>query len=491
MTTKKENKKIDLIFTIIVFILFLFISSTSPLMGDDWGNYINGSGGVSESIKYAIYSYQDYEGRFFSRIFINILTYYKYLWNIINPLVISIIYYLILKVSKHKDKYITPSLVLLSFLLVDVEAFRQIYVWLAGNITYLIPCITVFLLLYLNENNNKNKILYYLLPIISFITSMFVETVSVGIVIGHVIYIFYYYVKHKKINKILLLSLILSTIGFLAMTFSPGTMKRADTHSDFSNLSLINKVLINVPNLIEFTFIRNSFLVFLSVLTIIYLTNKYIKNKYISIPIYIYSCIVSTPTAILYYASTLNITFQKLLFFFNSHNPFVLTYWIIFSILIFCLIIKYIWDNKETKIFYLICVGLISNFAMLISPIWGGRTAYLTTICLSIALIYILKDHKLITSNNKLITNTLLFASCAFILFLIWGYSNVYIDTLYREELIKEDLNNNEDTIRIYVLSERFLWNPNPWGGEGYLADTLKAYYKIEQNKNIEMIFEK
>lgn len=77
------------------------------------------------------------------------------------------------------------------------------------------------------------------------------------------------------------------------------------------------------------------------------------------------------------------------------------------------------------------------------------------------------------------------------LLFLIWGYSNVYIDTLYREELIKEDLKNNEDTIRIYVLSERFLWNPNPWGGEGYLADTLKAYYKIDPNKEIEMIFEK
>ena len=71
MKKKTQIEKIDLIFTAIIFVLFLFISSTSPLMGDDWGNYINGSGGVIESIKYAIYSYQDYEGRFFSRIFIN------------------------------------------------------------------------------------------------------------------------------------------------------------------------------------------------------------------------------------------------------------------------------------------------------------------------------------------------------------------------------------------------------------------------------------
>ena len=73
----------------------------------------------------------------------------------------------------------------------------------------------------------------------------------------------------------------------------------------------------------------------------------------------------------------------------------------------------------------------------------------------------------------------------------MWGYSNVYLDTLYREQLIKEDLKNEKDPVRIYVLSERFLWNPNPWGGEGYLADTLKAYYGIKPETKIELKFDK
>ena len=85
------KEKINRYYAIVMFFTFLIICLCSPLMGDDWGNFINGSGGLLSSIGYAFSSYMSYEGRIVSRILINILTYNKFLWTIINPIIISLI----------------------------------------------------------------------------------------------------------------------------------------------------------------------------------------------------------------------------------------------------------------------------------------------------------------------------------------------------------------------------------------------------------------
>ena len=460
-------------------------------MGDDWGNYINGSGGVISSIKYAINSYNSYEGRFFSRIFINILTFHKELWNFINPLIISLMYFLILRVTKHRDKFITPILLSLAFLLIDVEAFRQSYVWLAGNITYLFPSLLVFIILFINRNATckHKKITYVALPIISFISSMFVEVVSVGIVVGYLVYIIYYYIKNKKIDLCLLISFIVTVIGLVLMAFSPGTMKRLDEYPDFSKLSLFEKIKYNIPNFIAFTFIRNSFLTFLSVLFVYNLGFKYIKNKFILVVVYIYSTVVPLLTALVYYVGTLGINISKFDFLLDTKNNFIIIFWLIYSLILLYLVIRYIKEYGNISVLYLICVGLFSNFSMFVSPIWGGRTAFLTTICLSSAIIIVLSNTRFVVNNNKFIEMLGIVALSLFSLFLIFGYRSVYENENFRQRVIEQDVRENKDVIRVLVLSERFLWNPNPWGGEGYLADTLKMYYKIDANKKIEMVF--
>ena len=85
----KENKIYIGIFIFILIILFL-----SPISGDDWGNHLEGTLGFRHMIGQAIGMYFSWEGRFISRILINILTYNKWLWNIINSIaIVGIIYY--------------------------------------------------------------------------------------------------------------------------------------------------------------------------------------------------------------------------------------------------------------------------------------------------------------------------------------------------------------------------------------------------------------
>lgn len=485
------KKKIDIYFTVLVFLLFLIICFCSPLMGDDWGNHINGSGGLLYTIRYAFHSYTSYEGRIVSRIFLTILTYHKIWWNILNPLIISMIYYLILKITQHKDKYITPTLVFLAFLLVDEEAFRQVYVWVAGNMTYVPPMITLFLIMYLNKNlkYKPSKAMMIILPILTLITSIFVENLTTCLIVELFIFLLYYFIKNKKVYISLLISFLSSISGLLIMVLSPGTSNRLDTYPEFSKLNIFNKVLYNVPNFINFTFIRNSFLVLLISSCIIYLVSKYFKKYKFKYLIYMYMSVVPFLTASLNYLKTFGIYFPKLDCLFNYNGWYTIVFWSGYIIIILLVLFKYFKDTKDYISVFLILIGIISNLSMMVAPVWGGRTSFITTICLSVAFINIISKFKFIEKNNKitgLIFGTGLFV---FIVFFIWGYSNIYKTNQLREQYIKEQVKEDSEEIEIIVLSERFLWNPNPWDPKGYLARTFKQYYHIDDNKQIKLIF--
>ena len=71
MNTDKFKKFIPYIG---LFFFFLLILSLCPISGDDWGNYLVGIKGISNSIENAITLYSTWEGRFISRLLINLLT---------------------------------------------------------------------------------------------------------------------------------------------------------------------------------------------------------------------------------------------------------------------------------------------------------------------------------------------------------------------------------------------------------------------------------
>ena len=97
MNKLKENKNYIILFFLLLIIMFL-----SPICGDDWSNYLEGTNGLRHMFTEAIGMYFDWEGRFISRIFINILTYYKPLWNFVNSFALVSMIYLIIKIIKPK-----------------------------------------------------------------------------------------------------------------------------------------------------------------------------------------------------------------------------------------------------------------------------------------------------------------------------------------------------------------------------------------------------
>jgi hypothetical protein len=145
-----KSKKLFILY-LSIFLFFLLISCFIPINGDDWGNYIIGVEGIKTSINNAISMYFDWEGRFISRIIINILTCHKWLWNIMNALIMTSIFIIINKIIKPKNKIIIGTLLFLGIILVDTSIFTQGYVWLAGNITYIFPLLLILIYLYFNN----------------------------------------------------------------------------------------------------------------------------------------------------------------------------------------------------------------------------------------------------------------------------------------------------------------------------------------------------
>ncbi len=462
------------IFFISIFIFFLFIFCLSPISGDDWGNYIEGSKGLYRSITEAIGMYFSWEGRFISRVLINILTYHKTLWNIVNSLVITGTVYLIISIIKPQKK-IVYLLSILIFLLMNIFTFSQTIPWLAGNITYLF--VIPLLLLYFYYIFEEDKKLIIPFSILNLIMTMFVEHMAIILIFSNILFIIYRYIRDKKISKELIIYLIMSIIGTVVMLISPGTLYRSSVENiDFNNLSLLGKIISNIPNFIYYTFIINPYMIILLSISSIYLINKVFKNKLIKVLLMLFMNIIPLASSILYVISI----FKPINIFLLDSSSIVLWVFNIIYILIFIyLIIK---NNKSifNREMFFFVIGISSNVVMMISPTWGYRTSLATYIFLCVFSLIIISENIKERKMYNIITSSVV------VLCLIF-YSILYISTFkqYKENksIIEKGIEAKSKTIEIYKYPGFVNCNINP--ESEYHLKVFKKYYNIPEDTGV------
>ena len=475
---------------LIVIFLFTFIFSVLiPFGGDDWGNYLQKGSSLIDAFNIAKGFYFSWEGRFFSRIFDTILIPIPFLWSFLNAIAMTLLFYFIVKIIDVSKKYY--PFVLLCILLVDIYTFAQVYVWKTGNITYFLPMVYAFFLIFLrrklffsDEVSNFKKIDFLSIPL-TFIFSMFVENVTVGIIFVCGLNIVLYYIKSKKVDWPFVLNLIVAIMGFCLMIFSPGTANRMDGEVEFSSLSFIGKFLWNIPNLIDFTFLKNSFLIILMSFVMIVIILKKFKNKLIKSVFIVYVTVFPLFTAMFnflsYFLPNLPSSVQALL---NSNNLLIEIYWIIYAIAFVYLICSYF--VKEKYFWYFIILALVGNGSMMMSPVWGGRTACFTTFMLYMVVIMAIKKFDLkIFDNKKLIVFLTLLSFSIMFMFLVYGII-IYNLNIDRNKYINYQLKQGKnDKIEVIILPSYFTWNLNTWGSDGDFAYNFKSAYGIPRNAEL------
>ncbi|MDD2409902.1 MAG: DUF6056 family protein [Bacilli bacterium] len=475
------------------FVLVYVISILTPYTGDDYGNYMPDTNIISAA-KTAIKNYFTYESRVFSRFLINILVYHKWLWNIVNAASMLLMYWCFNKcANKNNNKYIY-MLSMILILLVPGSMFGQVYAWPTGGCTYLIPAsLILFYITYIFNYKINKKIIVVLLGILNFIIPMFVDNFGVGLIIANIIFLTYFFKDKNKSKKILFFTL-LSIISILIVYFSPGSANRLATTDEFSNLSILGKIIFNFDNFFNYTFYAVPFTLILMMIINIYVINKLIKQnvifKTILILIFCFGPLYTSFIG-LYMYNPLSEYIASLDFFWLEKNMFLDTYvghlyYFIFA-LFFIYSIYYIYKNDCLKYIALVIIGVSTNFIMFLSPTWGFRTTFFTNIM--ILLVCLILISKIIEVENYFNTDSKIIIKTIYFIMIIYLLTSFILISKFEQNRlfdIKNQYNNGYCDIYIKSAPFRILWNYNPF--TDWHLYTYKGYLKNRNIINSELV---
>ncbi len=463
-----------------LFLFFTFIFFLSPISGDDWGNYLEGAQGFHHMIGQAIGMYFTWEGRLVSRIFINILTYNKWLWNIVNSIVIVGIIYYINKICKFKNKSTMLVLVISTILFMNVFTFSQVVTWLAGNITYLFVMPLLLMYFYiLYYHKDSSKFINILLVILNIIIPMFIEHMAVLLILLNMFFIGIDYYKNKKINKKLISFLLISIISFGVMYFSPGNKIRSGMENlEFNKLSLFGKIIYNIPNLIIYTYHVNYYLVLLLVIGNYFLIKNNINNKYYRIGLYFLE-LIPFFFAIIYLLDSFNIKN----IYINEKNIFIIIYFFILTIINFCLLIKNYKKEEDLLPIIFYSMGILSNCVMLMSPTWGYRTSFATYLFLGVCYLIIIDRYY---KKNKIIEYSIKIVTIMGMIFYLIFYISIFRTHLANEKIIKEANKKHLPEVELIAYPGFAPCNINPT--DEFHIKKFKEYYKIGEDVNLKIV---
>ncbi len=477
------------IYPILLFIFTLVISLLIPRMGDDWLNLLTNGFSFSEIIDHSINYYMYWEGRIFSRIALCLLVPNQIIWAIINAGLMTAFYVMIIKIIGVKYKKILYPLILLVILALEPSTFAQMYIWKTGNITYFIPLVYMIYLIYIRrgllegDEIKYSKLEYLLIPL-TFVLSMFIETISVGIILVCLFNILINYFKNKKIDMVMILCLISSILGTLVMSLSPGNFVRMKIYTIFNEMNLFEKICFNLSNFLRYTFMEVPFTILFSLIIIFLFINSNIKSKLLKVVLMLY--IGSIPVLTLLGDFITYFVKIQLFIYIEDFTRFdIKLFWIMYIIIFIVSLFWYFKKYKEYKSLYFILIGLFTNLAMLISPVWDGRTGFLTYIMFSISFIIIIFNINIKIFDNKPFK---IFSNIIIISFMIvFTLYSIYInhEDKIRNKYLNYQIENNNDTYELLYLPTYYMWGVDIWSSEGPFAESFKTSYGIPLNARI------
>ena len=465
---------------IIIFAFFLAVCFLNPIVGDDWWNYPVGKQGISYIFNRAIEMYFTWEGRFVSRLLINILTCHKVLWNFINALVVTGIIYLINRNVKNRNKISVLLSAVLIFTFMHPYMFFQTITWVAGNITYMfvIPIILYYVFLITKDDINNYE--YAILIISSIFGTMYVENLALVIVFLNLVYFFSSYIIDRKINYKALILLVLSLSSASLMILSPGSRSRAiGENVYFNGLNLIGKMRYNVHNLVKYTYFTNYYMVLLAFIGNILLIKNKFKNKLMKSFLYFFEILLIVGPS-LYLLKGVNIIANNV---FSEYNRITI---IIYSLLTLINFVLLVINNKNylrDRSILLYSIGILSNVVMLVSPTWGPRTALGTYIFLSASYIIVIDKYM---KRNRIFNCCLALAVVFSMLF--YGTISVSIHRQYKENyaIVQDAVASNSETIYLKSYPSYVMNSINP--KDEFHQTVFKEYYGIDSKTKLELV---
>lgn len=465
----KEN-----ILLLSIFIFFFCICLFAPLVGDDWKNYIISSKGMNAIIDGTKSMYMTWEGRIGSRFLIYLLTSHKIIFDLVVAILTTSMIYFVGHLVRIQSRYRVYLLSFLAILLCSRTIFMELYLYVAGSITYLFPTVLLigYLYYYVTILSKKSSTLYgkILCIIIALILPTFVEHIGITFVLINLVLFLYQSYQNKKIDYFFLIIFILSLLSCLVVLLSPGTNLRNTV--DGNQLSMVATILHNYRNFIYYTFTINVFLIILLNGVYVYFINHYFHRKVIKI---LSSLFVLIPSITIIILQTLH-DFEVISIYLQD-NKLVICYFVMYSIGLILLFLKQV---KDKTYYLLLLAAILPNLAMMASPIWGGRTTA-TTVFITSLLCILLIDKYAVFAKEKIVNTFLTIITITICSFYLIGYYNLN----QLSQLQKKTIEENKDSICIYDVPKQLISGLVPT--DEYHITTYKEYYQIPETTKLKL----
>ncbi len=463
-----KDKKWFLLSLLVVFGITLLF----PLMGDDWQWRRDI---LTSEYLHFLFTMSSFNGRYVANIIVLYIT-----KNIVlRSIVISLVLCSIVEIL-YKETHINRMFSWILIGLMGKEMFKQAIAWTSGFTNYGISTLLLLInvLFIFNNFNKKAKISSGIFLLLSyFISSFFIENLTVFLLIYSLVMNLIYLIKNKKLNYNMCLAFLGSLIGNICMFHQPCYSKVLDGTDTYRSIghslgAVILRFLANYFKIIsKYIAIENVFiiLILIGALYLYYKKNKK-DNKIINLT-YIYLFMYSIYIFLLKINPNWNI-FANYTIIFNG----ILTAIFLIILIIDILIIFY-----QSKDFYkilliiLTIIGLVAPLSV-VSPL-GARNFFMIYVLELFLLLLIVRNLNLNLNIKPVLTMILLVIIGYYVS--IYGYISL-ISTQRLNYIYKEVEKGNTIVNVPYLPYSDYLWNPD--FVDEYSSINFKDAYKIPRN---------
>ena len=493
MKNKKRNLIICATGSIFIFALFFYITSKTPLAGDDWGYALSG---MKMSPWQATWDfYFSWSGRVFSELWGFLVAPRKWIWNILNPLFFTLIFTTIYRlINPNKNQLTFAFLVLAIMLSVDDNLRMETYTWIMGT-TYVIPLMLSLFYFILVERIlygrvTKKKIRFYRIAsnILLFYIGLTMENIAAAMVGGTIILTMYCWFKQKDMVSLFLLNGVVSLASFLIMRLSPGSAWRLNhEHVAWMKMGLIEKLQSSYPKFIEFTFLNNNYMIgILALVLSLFLAQQFFQTKNSKLKfIAAMSLMIQVTAVFTVFAFVLSNPWIHAVFT-RSDSLFNSLFWIVYIVDLFVVIGCFTKEENREKLFFVLLIAGGSNLVMLVSPIFGSRSSLYTVYYIIVLLGFILKELK----STRIINSLLILFFAVIVVDRTHEYLYKYklVEAIQQERLaIYEYYRHNPQAEEAWIprMPPFSIHSADIEEDDTYHFDVFREYYKLTQKKII------
>lgn len=420
------NHWIELLTSIFLFGFLYYLSMQTPLAGDDWAFYNNTqSNGIFNS---AMGMYFGWEGRLATLFAIHSIIDQKWLWNFLNPILYVMIYWASMQIVRPKYRILHSLFFLFVIFSLKDNVRMEVLTWVTGSVYYGLPLLVAFIyfgyhLVSLEKAERRNDVPVILLTsTLAFYLPLAMENIAIGSLIGTIALLVYHYWSKRNIDRTLVINLLAMICGYMIWITSPGSGIRLSQMPDWAALSFFEKIIRNLPALLNYTFYVNKYLI-LGLSGAMILHNIQYLRKRLWIPINL----VYGLAIMFVFSARLSQMFPNvtvLTWMADGYSLLNTMFWIVFAIVFTMNVVWMDIQRREFKLSLILIIVVFTNASLLMSPVIGYRLMIYAVFLLALLVLMVI-DQVSIHKTVQILGSIGLMA-----LILMFGRSSYYKYTL-------------------------------------------------------------